>query len=737
MPGESISTTVTSTVTFGVGIYLGPLTVTATGDVAPSAYGAAGIYAPASFTAPRLLNEGNIAGAAGAVLGASPAGGDGVDFLAAGQVINGGMIGGGVGGYQGIGGTGVVLASGGSLANSGTIAGGVGYQAANFVYGGTGGVGVVLSGGGLLHNGGTIDGGAGGYAYTAGNGGTGVVMSSGGTLTNAGAIAGGAGGGGYGAGGAGAVGVYLGAGGTLINAGTIAGGSGGSAAGEYGSGGDGASGAHIGSAGILLNASSGTITGGDGGTAAYGTGAGGDAVELDDGSQLHNAGLILGGSGSDGLGAGVRGGAGVTVSNSGTIEGGAGRYSLFGGGGYAGAGVAGVILGANASVTNGAAGLIEGGAGFYNDQGPGGAGGSGVALGAGVLVNRGSIVGGAGGGSGAGLPGLGGVGVYLGGGTLINAGLIANGGGAQGGDAVLFGSSQAATLVVEGGAQFDGVVAASALATDTLVLSNAHGGGIIAGIGTDYTGFTQITEQAGANWGLGGDNTLGAATTFTIGGLVSVQDSLDGAGSAIVSARAILQNIGGGFLQLGGLQLAGGTLEGSAVSTILIGSEGIGGGPAAAGSITINGSANIEGFGQVNGAGVTDDGSIIARGGTLTLAGAVSGTGLARIDAGATLQLFGSMAASIVFGTGGGETLFAARGAAITGTIFGFGAGDIIDVRVAATALDYAAGVLTLLDDGRAVDQLAVSGRYTTAAFTLSTDSHGGADIGLLPGTHT
>jgi hypothetical protein len=352
--------------------------------------------------------------------------------------------------------------------------------------------------------------------------------------------------------------------------------------------------------------------------------------------------------------------------------------------------------------------------------GPGG--GDGVDfLSAGQVVNAGTITGGAGG-----------VGVYLDGGTLTNAGLIASGGG---GDAVVFGS-QAATLVVEGGAQFEGAVAASAAADDTLVLSQAHGGGLIAGIGTDYTGFTQITEQAGANWGLGDANTLGAGTTLTIGGLLSVQDSLDGAGSAIVSARAILENIGGGFLQLAGLQLAGGTLAGSAVSTILIGTAGIGGGQASAGSITINGAANIEGFGQVTGAAVTDDGSIIARGGTLTLASAVSGTGLARIDAGATLRLFASMAANIVFGANGGETLFAAHGVAITGTIFGFAPGDIIDLRVPATSLEYAGGVLALLDQGHAVDRLTLSGRYAQANFTLTPDGHGGADIGLLPGSH-
>jgi hypothetical protein len=355
--------------------------------------------------------------------------------------------------------------------------------------------------------------------------------------------------------------------------------------------------------------------------------------------------------------------------------------------------------------------------------GPGG--GDGVDfLSAGQLVNAGTITGGAGG-----------VGVYLEGGTLTNAGLIASGAGATGGDAVEFGS-QAATLVVEGGAQFEGAVAANAAADDTLVLSQARGGGLIAGIGTDYTGFTQITEQAGANWGLGDANTLGAGTTLTIGGLLSVQDSLDGEGSAIVSARAILENIGGGFLQLAGLQLAGGTLAGSAVSTILIGTAGIGGGQASAGSITINGAANIEGFGQVTGAAVTDDGSIIARGGTLTLASAVSGTGLARIDAGATLRLFASMAANIVFGANGGETLFAAHGAAITGTIFGFAPGDLIDLRVPATLLDYAAGVLTLLDQGHVVDRLTLSGRYTQADFTLTPDGHGGADIGLLPGSH-
>jgi hypothetical protein len=233
---------ITTTVTLGTASYPSPLTVTATGVVAPTAAGATGVYS--DLTGNSLTNFGSIQGGAG--IGGT--GGLGVNFKAAGTLTNGGGITGGTGAATFVGGAGVDLAAG-TLTNTGHISGGIGGSGA------TGGNGVSLYGATLL-NSGSITGGAGG---AGGKGDAGVYLD-GGTLTNSGSIIGGTGGSNARGGG----GVFLKAG-TLTNTGSITGGSG------SGSGG--------GWAGVVLNGgtlvTSGTISGGQGGTAG---GAAGDAL---------------------------------------------------------------------------------------------------------------------------------------------------------------------------------------------------------------------------------------------------------------------------------------------------------------------------------------------------------------------------------------------------------------------------------------------------------------------------
>jgi hypothetical protein len=334
------------------------------------------------------------------------------------------------------------------------------------------------------------------------------------------------------------------------------------------------------------------------------------------------------------------------------------------------------------------------------------------------LTNDGTIIGGASGGGAS----IAGDGVFLDGGTLVNAGLI-EGGGRGTADAVALGL-HTATLVIDPGARFIGDVAGNASADDSLRLA-AGADGSIAGLGTAFTGFTTVAEEAGASWALGGVNSLGSQTTLGVGGTLAVRGSLDDAGSATVGLGALLSNVGTGVLQFGSLQLDGGTLRGSAASSIVIGA-----GASAEGAIVVQRGASLAGSGGISGAGIIDDGSLVARGGTLTVGASVSGGGLIRIDGGATLQALGSLGTNLVFGTGGAETLLVGHGARVTGTIAGFAAGDTIDLHVTATTLTLTGGTLTLLDHGRVVDTLNLSGRYAATGFTLSSDHHGGTDIG-------
>ena len=264
MSGSTIGSKVTIGVTLGIttgsGTYANPLTVTPSGDIAPSAYGATALSA--SISAGYVLNQGTIAGGAGSAAGTTGGvggtGATGVD-LAIGSLTNDGTIAAGsggaggtgassvYGGAGGAGGTGVDLAAGSFLTNGGTIAGGIGGTgggggSARYAgVGGAGGAGVGLAAGGLTNQG-TITGGTGGaggaagfghYGVAGGSGGAGVYLAAG-SMTNDGTIVGGTGGSGSGyalpgvggVGGAGGIGVLFHGGGTLIDAGFIGGGSG-------------------------------------------------------------------------------------------------------------------------------------------------------------------------------------------------------------------------------------------------------------------------------------------------------------------------------------------------------------------------------------------------------------------------------------------------------------------------------------------------------------------------------
>jgi hypothetical protein len=517
--------------------------------------------------------------------------------------------GGALSGGGGAGGAGVVLSDGASLSNAGgEIVGGAGGTNSynyHYPYAGRGGVGVALSGA-FAGNSGTISGGAGGYetgAGKGGDGGDGLDISAAGTLYNFGSINGGSGGvigGGYGgvAGHGGAGVSVLGAGAYVYNAGVIVGGAGGgfANAGE-GQGGDGTvglagAGVEVLSGAYLYN--TGTVTGGagasaeqSGGTPFYQVGGhGGAGATLKDASG-YNTGLISGGRGGVGYGAGYlragHGGVGLEVSkggfvNSGQIEGGAGgtcsdpggpgpqgvggigvalshaamSSSGFIGGGYGGGD--GATLAGRATLTN--SGTVVGGTGRLSYGVQGYAGGAGVAVYSGSkLINTGLITGGYGG---YGYGGNGGAGIFIDGGKVIDSGTVVGGHFGYGhvsvgddGDAVVFGSL-AGTLELKPGASFGGnygYVAANAAVQDVLELAGrSHT--ILAGIGTEITGFNEISFAAGARWAIAGDVAALAGgqqiAGFGVGDTIYLDDAAAANGTATVSQAGVVSIDAGG-----------------------------------------------------------------------------------------------------------------------------------------------------------------------------------------------
>src|SRR6185437_10261537 len=137
------------------------------------------------------------------------------------------------------------------------------------------------------------------------------------------------------------------------------------------------------------------------------------------------------------------------------------------------------------------------------------------------------------------------------------------------------------------------------------------------------------------------------------------------------------------------------------------------------GALTVDAGAAVSGPGII-GAKVVDGGTITASGGTLILQDDVAGGGSLVIGAGATLQLFGtSIAPAIAFnGAAGTLELAADTPPAVTGTVSGFAAGDLLLLdAIEADQASLAAGTLTVSNAGATVLTLNLAGTYAGETF--------------------
>jgi autotransporter family porin len=456
-----------------------------------------------------LTNSGNIDGGAGGssynYVSGTGKGGVGVISSQEAVITNTGNITGGAGGLIGYGttitggggGDGMYISNGTTLTNGGHITGGQGGGGTNVATGGNGYHGIYL-GDSTVTNTGTIAGGTGGQGKEGGTGGAGAIAGNYALLSNKGAIVGGAGGIGASSGGfagRGQNGVIMIGYATVNNTGHITGGAGGNESFLYASGGSGNSGVYLDS-GLLTN--SGTISGGAGGS-AFGDGRV---------SYTNTIGLS---TGYGGIGVEMfnffSGATRLSVVNYGLIQGGNGGY-LSGYGGVASDGGEGVNV-VGGTLTN--KGAIIGGTGGDTGQNAANYGNGGVAGNGGIgafvyvgsrLINTGKITGGTGGATILGGT-IGGAGVEIGGGTLVTSGTITGGAGgvSQGhgvqGDAVYVYGSVAGTLIINPGAVFHGSVVAVPTVENVLEFAGSSTG-TVQGIGTEFTGFYEISFASGA-----------------------------------------------------------------------------------------------------------------------------------------------------------------------------------------------------------------------------------------------
>ena len=398
----------------------------------------------------------------------------------------------------------------------------------------------------------------------------------------------------------------------------------------------------------------------------------------------YSAGIYMtkGGSVENAAGAIVHGydgldllGAPGTVSNAGTISG----------------SFVGVYLGSGGHVTNDAGGLIEAYYGVLMHEAGGTVTNSGTILGLGtngvgvsVAVN-GHVLNAAKGDIAARAP-LG-VGVYLAtGGTVENAGTI------SGSDYAVLMQSASDMLKVDPGAVFVGKVGAGG---GTLELAEA--GGTLSGLGTSFVGFGTVEVLAAAAWTLTGTDALGGA---------------GGGGERLLIAHGAT------------LALAGSTLSVAKGGSGTIVNAGL----------IVKRSAGLE----VVQPAIDNTGTIDAFGGTLTLAGAVTGAGLMQIAAKSTLKLNGAVAAteSVSFVNGNAKTLIVADPSAFAGSIHALGGSDRLDLSTVAFSgkpklawsQDGNHGMLTVTDGSRVV-HLTLFGQYTAAGFDTAKDSGTGTVV--------
>lgn len=536
---STITGNLTQPVTIGSGGYTSPLTIAAGATVAIDSFYAA-IY---SSTPASVTNLGTVVSTYSY----------GIQLSGGGSVANAGTASLIEGYFSGV----SISGSAGTVTNLGTILAGSTYATAGVSLGAGGSVdnsgtasliegysyGVEISGGaGTVTNAGTIEGGSGivlesagaeatnsGTVLATGSGGNGIALYDGGSVYN---------------GGAGALVeaandaiLVEGATGTVTNAGTLKSRSGFAVAldagGTFDNKGDASGGVYLGASGTVVN--SGTIA------------AGSKAVFLADGGVVNNTSSIAGQIGVYGLGS-------VSLVNSGLISAkghaSSGVYLYAGGVTNSGiitakdSGSAGIILATSGTITNtgtvastglggagivlyaggnvynsGTASLIKGAVGVYDIAGTG------------TVTNGGVIAGSEASGTGVDLAK---------GGTVVDSGAI------SGVLAVYLGGSGNNLLELDPGASISGSVVAKGT-SNLLELTSAAATGTLSGL-SEFTGFDQVTINAGAVWRMSGsDPGLTASNNGTIlveGGDTLVLGAVSGSGTVSVASFGTVEFAG-------------------------------------------------------------------------------------------------------------------------------------------------------------------------------------------------
>jgi Hint domain len=328
-----------------------------------------------------------------------------------------------------------------------------------------------------------------------------------------------------------------------------------------------------------------------------------------------------------------------TVTNFGSIEAPAGNAIYLNAGGFLTNESGAYIRGANHGIVSNAAATITNDANATIANGNGGIyvyGGAGIVINAGIIggnfdgvhfFDGGSVTNAAGGT----ITGDG-YGIYIG----SQAGTVSNAAGITGSQyAVKFAAGYDNLLTIDPGATFTGIVAGDngngAANISILELATGTSAGMLSGIGSQYTGFDQVTIDSNASWSLSGGNSLGSAGTLANAGTLTLS------GGTLTDDGALANN--GGIL-LNTSTLTAGPVTGTGSITIGNGSTLIVTGTVVSTEI-VSFATTAGAFYLAPGTGANFAGTIggFATGDTISLTGVTDASSTATIVNGNTLQV--------------------------------------------------------------------------------------------------
>ncbi len=346
--------------------------------------------------------------------------------------------------------------------------------------------------------------------------------------------------------------------------------------------------------------------------------------------------------------------------------------------------------------------------------------------------------------------------------TLINLNNIISGGGQLGAGQMQFtnggtiNANGTAGLTVQLGSGL-GTNSASGLIEGTGVGGLTFTSGLIDNLGRiaalngSFVTFTGASADNEVNGVLTGGtwqavSTTKAATLSITGGAVTE----DAATIMLSGAQSVFQaGNGSAFTPLEQSLTtidAGGKLEvlnaRGYTTTLAIGDAGLlqlGGGTFKAHALSIAAGGSILGFGTFTNA-VADAGTIEAKGGTLTVTGAVTGAGALTIDGSSTLELQGAVAAGTTTAFAGAGSKLVLTGTAFAGTVSGFAAAASESIDLTAVTFGGSTNVtysttthILKVTDGTHSASLHLFQQYVASGFHDAKDSGGGTLITYTP----